>query len=300
MKEIGQKLRERREELGFTLEQMCEKTKVTIPNLKAIEAGDLEYFDNDLSYLRFYIKYYCQALYLDYEPFRALLSDSIDQYTNTVSLNRIQQQQQIEKNVNKRKNKSSGLKKFGGFEKKKIDYSLYSLIAVIVIVVISLIIVLFSYVIPFLTTPSDTVVPDSTAVVPDPIEEPTDTTPTDTTPVDTTPAVLAVTMENPSLYNVTGWTEGQNIMFTVNFPQSSSYMRVSIDDVVTNNPIARKYVMNEKMEILTTATGGRKISIYFGYIKNSLLNVNELAVPFDPSIATSPVSATIVFVFKGA
>ena len=48
MKEIGQKLRERREELGFTLEQMCEKTKVTIPNLKAIEAGDLEYFDNDL------------------------------------------------------------------------------------------------------------------------------------------------------------------------------------------------------------------------------------------------------------
>ena len=152
------------------------------------------------------------------------------------------------------------------------------------IVVISLIIVLFSYVIPFLTTPSDTVVPDSTAVVPDPIETPTDT-PTDTKPVETTPAVLAVTMENPSLYNVTGWTEGQNIMFTVNFPQSSSYMRVSIDDVVTNNPIARKYVMNEKMEILTTATGGRKISIYFGYIKNSLLNVNELAVPFDPSIA---------------
>ena len=72
MKEIGQKLRERREELGFTLEQMCEKTKVTIPNLKAIEAGDLEYFDNDLSYLRFYIKYYCQALYLDYEPFRTV------------------------------------------------------------------------------------------------------------------------------------------------------------------------------------------------------------------------------------
>ncbi len=300
MIEIGQKLRERREELGFTLEQMCEKTKVTIPNLKAIEAGDLEYFDNDLSYLRFYIKYYCQALYLDYEPFRTMLSDSIDQYTNTVSLNRIQQQQQIEKNVNRRKNNSSVFKKFGGFEKKKIDYSLYSLIAVIVIVVISLIIVLFSYVIPFLTTPSDTPLPDSTAVVPDPIVPPTDTTPTDTTPVPTTPAVLTVTKENPLLYNVTGWTEGQNIMFTVNFPQSSSYMRVSVDDVVTNNPIARKYVMNEKMEILTTATGGRKISIYFGYIKNSLLTVNELAVPLDPSIATSPVSATIVFVFKGA
>ena len=70
MKNVGQKLKARREELGYTLEEMSTRTKIQPHYLKAIENGDLEFFKDDLSYLRYFLRFYCQALQIDFEEIR--------------------------------------------------------------------------------------------------------------------------------------------------------------------------------------------------------------------------------------
>ena len=40
MKNVGLRLKEQREEVGFTLEEMSAKTKITTPQLRALEEGD--------------------------------------------------------------------------------------------------------------------------------------------------------------------------------------------------------------------------------------------------------------------
>ena len=89
MKEIGATLKKRREELGYTLEEMSNKTRISVAQLKALEDGDLEFFKDDLSYVRYFVRFYCQALYLDFDPLRDQLSQDLDQFTETMSLKAI-------------------------------------------------------------------------------------------------------------------------------------------------------------------------------------------------------------------
>ncbi len=67
MDKIGSLLKQKRLEKGLTIEAVSEKTRLTIKHLKAIEEGDISYFRDDLSYLRFFLKAYCNALELDFE-----------------------------------------------------------------------------------------------------------------------------------------------------------------------------------------------------------------------------------------
>lgn len=130
MKEIGATLKKRREELGYTLEEMSNKTRISVAQLKALEDGDLEFFKDDLSYVRYFVRFYCQALYLDFDPLRDQLSQDLDQFTETMSLKAIHDREEMQSNIEKKISRASGtLKK----EKKKIDYSLVSLLAVIAV-----------------------------------------------------------------------------------------------------------------------------------------------------------------------
>ena len=200
MKEIGATLKKRREELGYTLEEMSNKTRISVAQLKALEDGDLEFFKDDLSYVRYFVRFYCQALYLDFDPLRDQLSQDLDQFTETMSLKAIHDREEMQSNIEKKINKASGtLKK----EKKKIDYSLISLLAVIAVMLVCLSVVLFKTV-PnwFKSEPKPDSFPTAD-VTPTPSQ-----TPADTPDVIDQPSALTVTMaaNDPSTYEVRGWT----------------------------------------------------------------------------------------------
>ena len=58
MIEIGKKLQKRRVELNLSYQDISTITKLSIPHIKAIEEGNLDYFKNDLTYVRFYVNSY--------------------------------------------------------------------------------------------------------------------------------------------------------------------------------------------------------------------------------------------------
>jgi cytoskeletal protein RodZ len=135
MLEIGKSLKERREELGFTLKQMSEKTKVPTNKLQAIENGDIKYFDNDLTYLKFYVRYYCNALHLDFELFRDSLDLALDEFSNTSKMMKISEINEIHDRVKERViNKPTT-------RKRQLDVSFISFVSSIILLVITLVLV---------------------------------------------------------------------------------------------------------------------------------------------------------------
>ncbi|HDN85031.1 MAG TPA: helix-turn-helix domain-containing protein [Candidatus Aerophobetes bacterium] len=71
MAEIGEKLRQKREELGYDYDYIFQKTKIHPKILKALEDEDFEYFSSEV-YLKSFLKKYAQFLNLD---FNSLIKD---------------------------------------------------------------------------------------------------------------------------------------------------------------------------------------------------------------------------------
>jgi len=162
MQKIGLKLKERREELGFTLRQMSDKTRVPIGKLEAIEAGDLKRLENDLSYVRFYVRYYCNALHIDFEEVREDLDNSLDEYSNTTKMMKISEVNEVSERIQER---AMSLKRS---KQKKWDVSLISFVASVIVLVIILILVFIFLILPNLNQDKDPVLLNPQ--MPEPIE----------------------------------------------------------------------------------------------------------------------------------
>lgn len=160
MKDVGLKLQEKRKSLKLSYEEVAKMTRLPIGTIKAIEAGDLDHFQDDLTYVRFYVRQYCKVLEVPYESFKDDVLDSVEEYTTTMSLNMLKEREEIEQHVVKKvspvkkvvelpgdkgpqlakKDRSSimqNAQQSSRFRKKKqIDFAFLSLIFVIAMVVV--------------------------------------------------------------------------------------------------------------------------------------------------------------------
>lgn len=292
MKEIGATLKKRREELGYTLEEMSNKTRISVAQLKALEEGDLEFFKDDLSYVRYFVRFYCQALYLDFEPLRNQLSLDLDQFTETMSLKEIHDREEMQSNIERKISKASGtIKK----EKRKIDYSLVSLLAVIAVMVVCLGVVLFKTVPGWFKDKPQDVRPPVAEVTPTP-----ETEPTETPSVIDQPSALSVTMSanDPSTYEIRGWKDSETVSINVTFAQDT-WIRVLENDIATDNPASTTYHAQDVMEITRNASKDLKITIHFGIVRGNVITVNGQEVQLEPTIAAKTSGQKVNFILKG-
>ncbi|WP_223246850.1 helix-turn-helix domain-containing protein [Erysipelothrix rhusiopathiae] len=105
MEKIGLILQERRKEQGYSLEEMSVKTKLSTVQLSAIEEGNIQFFKDDLSYLSYFVRYYANALGIDYNELRNELDDTINAYTDSITVSQIKKQDEITSNVQKNQRK---------------------------------------------------------------------------------------------------------------------------------------------------------------------------------------------------
>lgn len=298
MTEIGNSIRLKRQELGFTLEEICEKTKISVVQLNAIENGDMDHFKHDMIFLRFYLKNICTVLDLDYDEVLHQFNISKDQFSNTMSLKKIKDNEASEANIVKRKQLSDSMFIYRNFKKKRFDVSFVTLIIIIAVIVIGLTIVFFTTVLPRLSVAPDVIgnnpieeIPGEIKADPDPTVDPNP----DPTPV---PVKIIVTKTGLTAYNITDWVKDKQVKFVVKF-NSNSMMKVYIDGVLTNNPSSRIYNYGETMEIIVKAAQNREVAISFGYLKKSTITVDDLVALIDPTIAALPRSFKMVFTFAG-
>ena len=167
MKDIGLKLSAKRNELKLSMSDVAKLTKMPVSHIRAIEAGDIENFEDDITYLRFYVRAYCKVLDIPFDEMKEGFDDSIDEFTRTISLKAIKEREEIEESVQLKSNlevpksknyteppvattkdRSSIRQNANQFshrsKRPKMDVSLLSLLAIIVIVVVVVVFVLLN------------------------------------------------------------------------------------------------------------------------------------------------------------
>lgn len=308
MENIGKLLKEKRLELGLTVEQISEKTRLTTKHIKALEEGDITFFKDDLSYLRFFVKSYCEAVGVDFEDLKDDLRESVNDYTMTFTNTMTMQHEAMEKHISntelskvsktdekKKKTKPKKVKNF-----RKPDFSLVSLIAVVGIVVVVL---MFAFVFYLNSSKTD----DSNAPTIPPVAQEQEGNGDNTYPTTDDKKEepeekkeVVITKNDVTSYTITEYNDGDEFVFATEFIGANSAYSVSVDGQVLSDPEAKIYYGSSKPEPVNakvTAKKGTKVRLYFGYINNINIKVNGKSVKMDDSIATSGGSYTLEFTF---
>lgn len=297
MLEIGNKLKEERLRQGFSLEEMSQKTHFSVTQLEAIENGNLDYFKDDISYVKFFIQHYCKALNLNYGEFRDEFDQSMITYTNMLSAKEVEElrrsNEQIqkklkEKSVSKSKNKKKRL--------KKIDFSLFSMLVIACVMILALGFVLGNYIFPNLKNPqgnndvprvSDTTLPSTTA---DPEEEPN-------LPEDASCEVI-FSMVNAKEYEIRNVNDCKKINVKVEFNQRT-WIEAKINGTLDENIKSKVYGKGDSVST-TLENIDDELKLNIGYFRGNKFYINDVEVNLESSIANSTGGNVIYFRVKGA
>lgn len=101
MKEIGAALKEAREEMGVSLEEVAGDLKLRVSQLEDIESGNLDAF-KDVFYLKYFIRDYAKYLGLNYEDMIDEFNEYLFDYTSKISIDDIKK---AKKKMDKKKPK---------------------------------------------------------------------------------------------------------------------------------------------------------------------------------------------------
>lgn len=286
MLEIGNSLKERREELGFSLKQMSDKTRVPVNKLQAIENGDLKFFENDFTYLKFYIRYYCNALHLDFEIYRDQLDLALDEFSNTTKMLKISEVNEIQDRVRERINKPLNRKKF--------DISFISFVSSIVLLVITLLLVFVFLILPNLNKDEEALINNNNTDIPSPIENIDDVD----TEVEETPKVLSVSQVDSVNYEITGFNDLQELAMLINF-KSNAYVRIRVDGDTAVNLPSKLYNVGSTLDFKFNATNDTILEVYIGWMNSNTILINDIVIPIDSEIASRNGSVTFTFRLRG-
>ncbi len=99
MKEIGEALKEARENIGITLEEAANDLKLKTSQIENIEAGNKDAFD-DIFHLKYFIRDYAKYLGLNYEDLVDDFNEFLFDYTSRISLDDIKKaRKQVDNSV---------------------------------------------------------------------------------------------------------------------------------------------------------------------------------------------------------
>lgn len=291
MKNIGEKLRLAREKQGIPLEEMSNRTKIAVDRLKAIEEGNIGFFDDDISYLRYYIRFYCNALKIDYEQFRDQLENAVDEFHTTLKLQKIEETNDIERSIKKKAEVHNIQEKLN----KKLDLPMLSLIVIVIILLIALTSVFFVYILPQWRSPDPSFQHSDPIVNPDITDEPDENDPIVDVP---TTSKLQFSAVDSRTYQIIDWYDNEEVAIKITFGRDT-WIKVFYDGEASDNPASKIYQKGTSLEILYNAKKDSEIMIHLGGMNGNSIFINDKQVELSQSIANFSSGLKLTFIFKG-
>lgn len=294
MKTIGEILKQRRLELGYSIEDIHDKTKLSPVHIKAIEDGDLDYFRHDLSYLKFFVQYYCQAVYFDFDEIKDDYEKVLNNYYETQAIKKIESTQASNENIQRRiKNQQSNYKEATGarsIQFQKVENQTVFMFIIIAILVALLLFGFFKLVLPRLTSNNDqpdiveVETPDVVEQEPDPIVEPEPQPEPEPEPEPVAP--ITSTMTDASNYTISNVTNESQ--FIIRF-SGDTWIQAYINGTAVAEPVAGVYGAGQ--EIVIPLDGSiQSVSFDFGNLVGSSIFVDETAIELDPiTLGSAPI-----------
>lgn len=133
MKEIGEKLREARDNIGVSLEEAAEDLKVLPSQIETIENGEMDKF-KDVFSVKYFIRDYAKYLGLKYEDLVDEFNEYLFDYTSKLSIDDIKNAKK--KEVKKEEQKISSPYTLEPKESYRIPLYVYILLGLILLGVV--------------------------------------------------------------------------------------------------------------------------------------------------------------------
>ena len=139
MKEIGEKLKESRENMGISINEVSEDLNVSVKQIEDIENGNMEAF-KDIFYLKYFIRDYAKYLGLNKEDLVDEFNEYLFDYTSKLSLDEIKKAQREEKKdkIEKKIRSPYTIERKSGFYIPPVI--IYTLIGILIVILLFLII----------------------------------------------------------------------------------------------------------------------------------------------------------------
>lgn len=320
MEKIGKLLRAKRLEQGFTIADVSEKTRLTTKNIQAIEEGDISYFKDDLSYLRFFLKSYCDMLNLDFEPIKEELRTSIDDFAMTSTQQSVFEHKEMERSiqetsrrlkqsaavseasketkevVKKEKVKKEKPKKVK--QRRKIDVSLLSFLSIVLVVAIGLI---FAFVMWMQRDKEDNNgLANNVPPVHEnenPQEDPKDPV---TPPKEEETKDMKITAVNETQFTVENLAIGSEIDVEITFGANTrTSFRALVNGAILSNPANQVYNPKEVVHVRQNVSKDMVIQLAFGYMVDNQILINGVKLELPTSITSKQGSAVVQLDIKG-
>ena len=291
MYNIGQILKENRENKKLSLKDVSLDIKTNVEILEAIEEGNIEFFDDDLSYLNYYIKYYFKYLNIEY-IYDNEINEMIKEYRNKkfeeTSINEINMNINIQNKISGNRINKPGI--------KLKDYpSITFSITIIILLSIILTVVYFNKDNIFNNSNNNTPTPTPTQ----PIIIPTPTMTPTPTPVIKEPIDLTITKVDALNYEVRNYVVGEDVNIKVSLNAAQTWIRVLVNNVVSNNPKSQIYPINTEFTVIEKANNDLVVSIHLGIFKDNLIYINDKLLELDDSVKDSASANQVNIIFKG-
>lgn len=295
MKEIGELLKQKRLEKGYTIDEVSAKTRLSIPHIKAIEAGNVDYFKNDLPYLRYFLRSYCELVDVEFDSIKDQIQDAVEDYTQTFSMKSIEEHKKIEEHVRTHNAEHSKIQKSRKRKSRQhIDFSLISFLTIVIIVIASVVFVAGFFILRNMNEPTQ---PNPPIVTPTPSDQVPDPTP-EPDPEPVVEEKLVITAKDTTTYVISGYGDAEELLLDVEFVPRA-WFQATKDGNVLSDPAAKIYESGEKLQLKLDPAVDKKLDLRIGYFAGMKFKVNDVDVVLDDSIANTPGSLTISFEIGG-
>lgn len=296
MLEIGKRLMEERIKQGLSVEDIAQKTRFSVTQIEALEKGDLDYFKDDISYVKFFIQYYCKALNIEFSEFRDALDHSMVTYTNMLSEKEVEELRRSNEQIQK-KVKQTQVKKGSRKRLKKLDFSLVSMLVIVAFLVGALGFVMGNYIFPNMMNPSnkDDIPRVSDTTLPGTTLDPDGTT---TSPIDSNEKCEVVfSMVTSREYEIRNVNNCKSIPVRIEFNAAKTWIRADVNGAEDTNIQSRIYYSGDIVE--TSLSGNDELKLHLGYYHSNKFFVNNEEVNLDASVSNLTSGDVIYFRVKG-
>ncbi len=288
MKEIGSKLQKKRIASNLSIEDVANKTKMGIDIIEAIESGDIGYFKENLTFVRFYVRSYCNAIDVPYEDFKLGVEESVVEYTDALSLKKIEEAQEMEDSIKRskeefiqaeRKDRASINFNTKAYKKKRsVDFSFVSLLVITCVVVALLVWGSITLFFNGSKEESNGDADKTSEVTPLPEEE-KEEEPTQDSQPEQAEALLQIQKTGPLAFSISGESQTESVV-EITFSQAC-YFEFKVNGVIMNT--ITTYDENTPFSYNVTLNNGDDYALRFGNFQGAkpIIKVDGVEVAYD-------------------
>lgn len=295
MLEVGKILKEERIKQGLSVQDIAIRTHFNVSQIEAIECGDLDYFKDDISYVKFFVQFYCKILGIDFSQFKDEFDQDMVTYTTMLTKQEVEELRQSNERMKKRV--VQGKKKKKKKLRLRMDVSVISMLIIAFVMIAALGFAFGRYIFPNIMSPDTGEEPPITSgpYITDPNEGTTSSESVITVPG------CSVTVREIDAKNYEfvyqGGCESINVQVSFNH---RTWVDASINGTKTTDPKSNyTYVSGNEIVYVLPAENGSRLVLNMGYFKGNVFSVNEEEFELDSSIKNSTSGNTITFTVKG-